>query len=80
MPHISYPDLDGLSPEDREIIEYARQHGTPRPESQTIRSHAPHVLHAFTNAWRATFTGGIVDHQLKELCRVYVSKSIECHY
>jgi len=23
---------------------------------------------------------GIVDHPLKELCRVYVSKTIDCHY
>ena len=80
MPRISYPDLDSLAPEDREIIEHGRLHSTPRPESQTIRSHVPAVLHAFTNAWRATFLDGVVDHSLKELCRVYVSKSIACEY
>lgn len=80
MPNISYPDLSDLAPEDREIIEYSREHSTPRPESQAIRSHVPAVLHSFTKAWRETFLDGVVDHQLKELCRVYVSKSIECHY
>jgi len=80
MPNISYPDLDGLAPEDRAVIEYAREHSTPRPESQTIRSHVPAVLHAFTNAWRSTFLDGVLDHEIKELCRVYVSKSIECDY
>lgn len=80
MPNISYPDLDDLAPEDREIIEYSRVHSTPRPESQTIRSHVPAVLHTFTKAWRETFHDGVLDHQLKELCRVYVSKSIECDY
>lgn len=50
MARISYPDLDSLTPEDRAIIEHARLHGTPRPESQMIRSHVPAVLHAFTNA------------------------------
>jgi len=28
----------------------------------------------------AIFREGIVDHELKELCRVYVSKTIECDY
>jgi len=49
-------------------------------ESHTIRSHVPAVLHAFTNAWRETFLRGVLDHETKELCRVYVSKSIECDY
>lgn len=80
MPHISYPDLDDLAPADRAIIEHGRTHSTPRPESQTIRSHVPAVLHAFTNAWKTTFLDGVLDHQVKELCRVYVSKSIECEY
>ena len=80
MPNISYPNLDDLDPGDREIIEYGRIHSTPRPESQTIRSHVPAVLHAFTDAWRNTFIDGVLDHQVKELCRVYVSKSIACDY
>ena len=80
VPNISYPNLNDLDPADREIVEYGRTHSTPRPESQAIRSHVPAVLHAFTQAWRTTFLDGVVDHQLKELCRVYVSQSIECDY
>ena len=80
MPNISYPDLDALGPEERAIIEHASVHSTPRPESQTIRSHVPAVLHAFTDAWRTTFLDGVLDHQIKELCRVYVSQSIDCDY
>lgn len=80
MPNISYPKLDDLDPADRAIIEHARIHSTPRPESQTIRSHVPAVLHTFTEAWRQTFLEGVLDHEVKELCRVYVSKSIDCDY
>lgn len=80
MPRIPYADLDGLDPTDREIVEYGRLHSTPRPESQAIRAHVPAVLHAFTNAWRTTFLEGVVDHKIKELCRVYVSQSIACDY
>lgn len=80
MPRISYADLDALEPGDREIVGYGRTHSTPRPESQAIRAHVPAVLHAFTRAWCTTFLDGVLDHQVKELCRVYVSKSIACEY
>jgi alkylhydroperoxidase family enzyme len=80
MPNVSYPNLDDLDPADREIVEYGRTHSTPRPESQAIRSHVPAVLHAFTQAWRTTFLDGVLDHSVKELCRVYVSQSIACEY
>ncbi len=81
MPRISYPDLSKI--DDPEILGYledARQHGTPRPESQAIRAHNPGVIRAFSQAWSLTFRGGVLDHRTKELCRVYVSKSIECCY
>ena len=57
-----------------------RMHGTPRPESQAIRAHVPAVLHAFSNSWDKLFRNGVLEHPVKELCRVYVSKTIECHY
>jgi hypothetical protein len=30
--------------------------------------------------WKTNFRQGILDHSLKELCRVYVSKTIDCDY
>ena len=54
--------------------------GTPRPESQAVRAHVPDVIRAFSQAWELTFRHGVADHALKELCRVYVSKSIQCEY
>jgi len=38
------------------------------------------VIRAFSQAWELTFRHGVCDHAIKELCRVYVSKSIECEY
>ena len=81
MPHIPYVNVSSIA--DPEIISYlerARQEGTPRPESQTIRANNPAVIRAFSQAWDLTFRHGVLDHSLKELCRVYVSKSIECEY
>lgn len=81
MPRIPYPDLDAIEdPEVLGILERARQNGTPRPESQAIRSHVPAVVKTFSAAWEQTFVDGVVEHELKELCRVYVTKTVACGY
>jgi alkylhydroperoxidase/carboxymuconolactone decarboxylase family protein YurZ len=81
MQRIPYVDVTTVA--DREILGYleqARREGTPRPESQAIRANNPSVIRAFSQAWDLTFRHGVLDHGIKELCRVYVSKSIECEY
>ena len=81
MPRIRYVDPDTLADAgDREILERARRHGTPRPESQAIRAHVPEILRTFSAYWDATFSDGHVDNRLKELCRLYVAKTVECNY
>ena len=81
MPHISYVDPATVEdPELRAIMERARVYGTPRPESQAIRLHNPDVMKAFNNAWEVFFRQGVADHAIKELCRLYIAKSVECEY
>ena len=81
MPHISYVDPATVDdPELQAIMERARVYGTPRPESQAIRLHHPEVMKAFNNAWEVFFRQGVADHALKELCRLYIAKSVECEY
>ena len=81
MARISYANVDASAdPELREYMEQARRFGTPRPETQAIRSHVPAVAKAFSRTWERIFRNGLVEHPLKELCRVYVSKTIECSY
>lgn len=81
MPWIPYVDVAAITdPEILDYLERARREGTPRPESQAIRAHNPSVIRAFSQAWDLTFRHGALDHAIKELCRVYVSKSIECEY
>ena len=78
---ISYVDPETVAdPKMREELERCRREGTPRPESQAIRAHVPATFWSFANTWRDVFHGGVLDHALKELCRVYVSKTIECEY
>jgi len=78
---ISYVEPASLSdPELAEEMARAQRYGTPRPETHSIRSHVPAVAKAFTRGWNRIFRNGIVEHPLKELCRVYVSESIGCEY
>jgi alkylhydroperoxidase family enzyme len=81
MSRIPYVDPDTV--DDAEIkgyLERARREGTPRPESQAIRANNPNVIRAFSQAWDLTFRNGVLEHKIKEMCRVYVSKSIDCEY
>jgi alkylhydroperoxidase family enzyme len=78
---ISYVDPATIT-DDKMLMELdrCRREGTPRPESQAIRAHVPACFWSFADTWRTVFHGGIVDHSIKELCRVYVSQSVKCEY
>ena len=81
QPRISYVDPEGVAdPAMRAEFERARREGTPRPESHAIRAHVPAVFWSFANTWDSVFRRGLVDHDIKELCRVYVSRSVNCRY
>jgi alkylhydroperoxidase family enzyme len=40
----------------------------------------PAVFWSFANSWRDVFKNGIADHKIKELCRIYVSRSVLCEF
>ena len=79
-PRISYVPIEEMTPEMREEMERCAREGTPRPESTAVRAHVPAAFWFFANSWRDLFREGIVEHSLKELCRVYVSRSTKCEY
>ena len=45
-----------------------------------IRARVPGVLESYEYIRDNVLLSGLVDQRLKELCRVYVSKTIDCHY
>src|SRR4029453_5517663 len=80
-PYISYVDPANMKdPAMLAELERCRTYGTPRPESQAIRAHVPAVFWAFANPWRDVFHTGVADHAIKELCRLYVSRSVLCEF
>jgi hypothetical protein len=81
MPRIEYVKLEEIEDDDvRAALEFAMRNSTPRPEIQAIRARQPEVLRAFVYAWDRLFKGGVVDRQIKELCRLRVSQTLECGY
>ena len=80
-PRISY--VDPAKVEDaamRAEFDRCAREGTPRPESQAIRAHVPAVFWSFANSWRDVFKNGVAEHGIKELCRIYVSRSVLCEF
>jgi alkylhydroperoxidase family enzyme len=77
---ISYFPLEDMTPEMRAEMERCAREGTPRPESSAVRAHVPAAFWFFANSWNDLFRHGVVEHSLKELCRVYVSRTVKCEY
>jgi alkylhydroperoxidase family enzyme len=77
---ISYVDPARMSPEMQAEMDRCGREGTPRPESSAVRAHVPAAFWAFANSWRDIFRNGVCDHAIKELCRLYVSRTVQCEY
>ncbi len=77
---ISYVSFEDMTPEMQAEMERCAREGTPRPESSAVRAHVPEAFWFFANAWRDLFREGILDHSIKELCRVYISHTVKCEY
>ena len=80
-PRISYVDPATIK-DPAMLAEFERcaREGTPRPESQAVRAHVPATFWSFANTWRDVFKNGVADHKIKELCRIYVSRSVLCEF
>ena len=77
---ISYLPLEAMDEDMRAELQRCQREGTPRPESSAVRAHVPACFWAFARSWEAVFRNGVCDHAIKELCRVYVSRSVKCEY
>ncbi len=77
---IDYFPLEQMGEDERAVLERCAVEGTPRPESMAVRAHSDAAFWSFDYAWNRLFREGVVPHELKELCRVYVSRSVKCEY
>jgi alkylhydroperoxidase family enzyme len=79
-PRISYVPLDQMDERMQEEMDRCAREGTPRPESSAVRAHVPAAFWAFADSWKALFHDGVCDHAIKELCRVYISRTVTCEF
>jgi alkylhydroperoxidase family enzyme len=77
---ISYVPPESVNPAMANELARCARFGTPRPESQAVRAHVPAVFWSFTQSWQTVFRDGVCEHEIKELCRVYVSRTVKCEY
>ena len=77
---ISYVPVEQMDDAMRAEMERCQREGTPRPESSAVRAHVPAAFWFFANSWRDLYRNGVCDHAIKELCRLYVSRSVQCEY
>jgi alkylhydroperoxidase family enzyme len=77
---ISYVPVEQMDEAMRTEMERCAREGTPRPESSAIRAHVSACFWSFANSWQQIFREGVCDHEIKELCRVYISRSVNCEY
>ncbi|MEV0381634.1 carboxymuconolactone decarboxylase family protein [Nonomuraea sp. NPDC050643] len=77
---ISYVPLESMDEVMRQEMHRCAREGTPRPESSAVRAHAPNAFWAFADSWKALFYDGVCDHAIKELCRVYISRTVKCEF
>lgn len=77
---ISYRPFEDMDERMRQELRRCAGEGTPRPESSAVRAHAPHAFWAFADSWQAIFRDGVVDHAIKELCRVYIARTVKCEF
>jgi alkylhydroperoxidase family enzyme len=77
---ISYVPIEKMDAAMQEEMRRCQREGTPRPESTAVRAHVPAAFWFFANSWRDLFRNGVLDHSIKELCRLYVSRSVQCEY
>ena len=77
---ISYVPVESMDERMQEEMHRCAREGTPRPESSAVRAHAPNAFWAFADSWKSIFHSGVCDHAIKDLCRVYISRTVKCEF
>ena len=77
---ITYVPLEEMDERMQEEMHRCAREGTPRPESSAVRAHVPAAFWAFADSWKAIFHEGVCDHAIKDLCRVYISRTVKCEF
>ncbi|HSR48390.1 MAG TPA: hypothetical protein VLL77_10460 [Anaerolineales bacterium] len=81
MSNISLLAIDDLL--ESELAPFVRRclkHRAPDPAFHAIQGHNPALSKALYIAWGTVFNTGSIDHSLKEIIRVQLSRAASCNY
>lgn len=62
------------------VLELADQVSSPKPAWYLTMAHNPEVATAFSRYWEPLHRGGLVDHRIKELGRIAISRLLGCNF
>ncbi len=81
MPNVRMLETHEIQdPEIQALIRQAEQRGAPDPNFFRIMGHRPELCKKFYDFWVESFNRGLLDHRLKEIIRVKMSRNVSCIY
>ena len=81
MPNISMLDVADLKKTElAPYIKKAIKERAPDPAFHAMMGHNPELSKSMYIAWGTVFQTGKVDHKLKEIIRVKLSRAVDCNY
>jgi hypothetical protein len=81
MPNIRMLDIEELKQTRlRPFVNKALRHRAPDPAFHAMMGHNPDLAASMYIAWGTVFNTGRIDHKLKEIIRVQLSRMADCNY
>ncbi len=81
MANITMLEIDELLESDlAPYVKKCLKHRAPDPAFHAIQGHNPALSAALYVAWGTVFNTGAVDHSLKEIIRIQLSRAALCNY
>ena len=81
MPNITMLEIDELMQgELAGMVKKCLRHKAPDPAFHAMQGHNPALSKALYIAWGTVFNSGEVNHSLKEIIRVQLSRAAFCNY
>ena len=81
MPNVRMLETHEIEdPEIQALIRLAEERGAPDPNFFRMMGHRPELCKKFYDFWVESFNRGLLDHKLKEMIRVKMSRNVSCIY
>ena len=81
MPNITMLDIEDLeSTKLGPFIKKSLKHRAPDPAFHAMMGHNIELTQAMFIAWGTVFNTGKIEHKLKEIIRVQLSRMVDCNY